>query len=1614
MVLTLLPTTLLTAFAAGETTLQLYYSPGFKADSLRTGKGIMSIRIRDLKSASMFPGNGEAQRNKSITEKYNITVQGPGPGTVEEDVTGKVEIKESSILTVVSWEQNINESGTYTIKVVPKDGYIPPEKYNGFTIEQPASVDLHVVKVNFDAGLGGFGTMEPSNAWVYAAPGQSLSQLTVDDEPTPKVTIKTEQQGKVEFVGWHNTNQESVDGDKVPITCYKLPDEYDEETYTDHEITLYAQYGAKPIKELQLEKDGNNYKAEAGNNEIPLGSIEVGQESEGIKLTVKNTGNQGFKEVYVQQCPNFLTYELSGSEAGVNGVGKQLPVGGNTLTLTLTPNAGLSAGTHSGTLNIRADSVMYIYNLQLTVTKAKVTLSWKNEGDGNHYTGNGSFTKHYGQALTPADILKHVAVNRNSGEVPTVEALGLVADCAAFSKSASVQNDGYTITITATSSEYEVENLATFTTTGQIMVSQSKVVPSTGDPTVTVKVNNPLTDDMLNGVQFVDENTRDDVPGTIEWSSTAAFNEAGSKSRQYTFTPKDNKNYVTYTGTATVNVTEKEAPSLNLVNNSQLSQTYDGSAKHVSFVCTDGDGALTVTYAKKQGESTYDQETPDKPIDAGTYKVTATVAETANYASVSLTVEMTIAPKQITAIATVDSEVYDGDTEVDTSKVHISLHDVLSRDSADVTATVGSATYDSKDAGYKTVTVQLGELTGEKAGNYQLQATEIHASGSISKKEVTLSAKHDAKLAKKYGQGFNFDLSQFDAEGVVDGEILDSTYVSLICEGVKQDAKVGSYDIEVENHDGGNYKAKFDGTPVLTVEQAKVVAVDNSVRATDGRKNGSTDRVTITGAFANANNKEMKVDGELEFDFSNTAAAGGTFPSAPSIEVGWKFTPKDKVNYEDEALTGKVTITLTDKDPVELNISDANLEITYDGSPKDFSKLVKVTPDQPSDIEYQYKIHVDTEEGGHGSSTDTSSGDNYTGWNSNPPTDAALYDVQIVASPIDSELYSETSTVVHMRITKRSPDVKITTAVDEGTTLGEVEATITGLNSSIKVNGTFTWDAGNESVINENETYYWHFDSTDGNYGAANGTTTFTFNPDSRKIVATVYNLPGDDGNYAVVDVKASELKVGEILTFYKTSTCDSPESADVTITNEAETALVIKLDADALSAKAGKIYAKVNKTKFQPTALDYAAEPGGELTDLTLYVNETADTPAGVTDVAYEITDNTIVDVRDGKLTALKTGSTTITVTLTYAHPDKDRHPNDTFTVTKTITVNVKEMSYGGGGGAATSGNQAVTNPDGSKTTTVTNSDGTKTETTTKTDGVVGSTQLGSDGKVTSADVTIPSTAKPDENGVVTVPIEVPAAKDTAEAPEISVKSQSGESTKVEIPVTEFGPGTVAVVVHPDGTEEVVRDCVIGENGVVLNVEGNVTLKIVDNTETFTDVEPVHHWATDAVEFVAARELFNGTGNHQFTPNGDMTRGMLVTVLYRLAYEPESGDGGFADVDTNAYYADAVVWAENAGVVNGYGNGSFGPNENVTREQLVTILYRYAVKKGYLTGHTGSLSGYADVGSVSSYAAEAMCWAVEIGLVKGVDDTHIAPLNNAARAQVATILMRFCEKVVK
>lgn len=180
-----------------------------------------------------------------------------------------------------------------------------------------------------------------------------------------------------------------------------------------------------------------------------------------------------------------------------------------------------------------------------------------------------------------------------------------------------------------------------------------------------------------------------------------------------------------------------------------------------------------------------------------------------------------------------------------------------------------------------------------------------------------------------------------------------------------------------------------------------------------------------------------------------------------------------------------------------------------------------------------------------------------------------------------------------------------------------------------------------------------------------------------------------------------------------------------------------------------------------------------------------------------------------------------------------------------------------------------------------------------------------------------------------------------------------------------------------------------------------------------FTDVGE-EDWFYDAVKYVVQNGLFSGTSETTFAPNLAMNRAMLVTVLYRLDGSPEvNGSSTYQDVAPDAYYMDAVLWATQNDIVSGYGNGIFGPENTVSREQMATILYRYAKFKGYNTSLVKTLDAFTDRGTVADYAIRAMQWAVATELLSGTSETTLSPKNGATRAQVATILMRFDEQVV-
>ena len=180
--------------------------------------------------------------------------------------------------------------------------------------------------------------------------------------------------------------------------------------------------------------------------------------------------------------------------------------------------------------------------------------------------------------------------------------------------------------------------------------------------------------------------------------------------------------------------------------------------------------------------------------------------------------------------------------------------------------------------------------------------------------------------------------------------------------------------------------------------------------------------------------------------------------------------------------------------------------------------------------------------------------------------------------------------------------------------------------------------------------------------------------------------------------------------------------------------------------------------------------------------------------------------------------------------------------------------------------------------------------------------------------------------------------------------------------------------------------------------------------TVSFDDINETD-WFYENVKYVVENKLMNGVSDTEFAPNNTLTRAMLVTVLYRNAGEPEVTEAAsFADVDADSWYAKAVVWAEANGIVNGVSDTEFAPNANITREQIATIMYRYAQYNGDDVTAVADIEAYADAANVSDYAVDAMKYAVGSGLINGKTETTLNPQDNATRAEIATILKRFIE----
>ena len=317
---------------------------------------------------------------------------------------------------------------------------------------------------------------------------------------------------------------------------------------------------------------------------------------------------------------------------------------------------------------------------------------------------------------------------------------------------------------------------------------------------------------------------------------------------------------------------------------------------------------------------------------------------------------------------------------------------------------------------------------------------------------------------------------------------------------------------------------------------------------------------------------------------------------------------------------------------------------------------------------------------------------------------------------------------------------------------------------------------------------------------------------------------------------------------------------------------------------------------------------------------------------------------------------------------------------------------SSGGGGGSSsttTTKPEATTKPDGTKVETTTKPDGSSVTESTAPNGSTGTVKTDKDGKTEAAaklsDKAIEDAKKNGE--AVKAPVEVKATRNSSTAPTVSIELPKGAGeTKVEIPVSNANSGTVAVLVHPDGTEEVVKNSLPTENGIQLTVNGGATVKVVDNSKDFADTQ--NHWAKDAIDFVSARGLVNGMNETTYAPDSSTTRAQLWTILARQNDADLSGG--------NTWYEKAQNWSKAKGISDGT-----DPDGAINRAQMVTMLWRAMGQPA-----AGSAASFTDV-PTDSYYAQAVAWAVEHGITSGVGGGRFDPDAACTRAQIAAFLYR-------
>ena len=734
----------------------------------------------------------------------------------------------------------------------------------------------------------------------------------------------------------------------------------------------------------------------------------------------------------------------------------------------------------------------------------------------------------------------------------------------------------------------------------------------------------------------------------------------------------------------------------------------------------------------------------------------------------------------------------------------------------------------------------------------------------------------------------------------------------------------------------------------LTASNTTITYGDTlTLTATTTKANGVDNGKIISYQWYNGT-EEMSGENNPSYTLSNLSAGNYTFRCVATCD-----------NYP---LIKDISITVT---PVDLNNATVKIaSLTYNGSEQSPKVEVKLG-DQILNASTDYTVDV-TPRTDAGSYTLTVNGmGNYTGtatgnWSITPKT-VTNPTIELSSGPFTYTGQKIEPTITVMDEDKTIPDSEYTVSYESNTNAGTAKIIITD-----KENGNYTVSGNTTFTIDKAQATCTPPTANDLTY---NGTAQQLFGPGSTQDGTLVYSMHHYGRYVEYGDFCATSAKNYTI--WYK-----------------------VMGDSNHTMSEVNSITVTIKPAPLTVTAKDRSAYVGSAVPTLPTELVENTD---------YTVTGLFKEDklTKTPKLSYVATPDMSKVGEFVVNISEADAGSNYTITyVPGKLTITTRPSS--GGSGNTGTKTDTVKNPDGSTTKTETKADGSKTETTTATTpgGSTGSTVTKTDTKGNSqteanAKLSDKDVKDAQETGeAVTVPVkDIEAGKDSNSATEIKidVPKNSGKTT-VEIPVDNVTSGTVAVIVHPDGTEEIAKSSKPTEDGVQLEIDGSATVKIIDNSKDFIDTRD--HWSRDEVNFVAARELFNGVGGNQFGVSQPMTRGMVNTVLARLAGVDTTPSQG------QAWYEVGTDWAKKNGISDGT-----NPTAPVTREQLATLLYRYAGSPSV----SGTLHA-ADAASVSDYAEDALLWANQNGIVNGVGSNTIAPKDNAQRAQVAAMLARYLQ----